>query len=440
MWESVTAVGPLASTVRLAILSASESCHRVAPDHPWSPPYDFVVEVGGESPLGSGQSLRVHASGWGSNNSDAGSFGDDTNPVGPLAAASVACAESFKAVFADCLTGRTTAMPPAHEWSAWDIDTGSPPPPGSLDIPDLHIFGVGAVSHGLLWLLERWPSSLRGTIHLVDPDLYDESNAQRYIGMRAADVGRPKVDCSAERLRAAHPSLTVEPHRIDMNSYFREIRPDYRVALAVAGLDSIEGRRQLALKLPRTIVNLWTDRETVGAGRFKVGDGWACAFCVYSESVATEPDEAGIVSQAIGLDPYTTRELLASARPLTAEEAQKIAQKTAMIPDHVVGRPLRSVWGDACATMTIPGAIPGPETDVPLPFASALAGVGGMVELVHELRGPRGTARAWQYGVLNYPLPTNWQSKSPLEGCYLCGDGKTAAILQRKYVEPEPGA
>jgi hypothetical protein len=297
----------------------------------------------------------------------------------------------------------------------------------------MHLFGVGAVSHGFLWLLERWPYPIRGTVHLIDPDLYDESNAQRYLGMRAADVGRPKVDCAAERLRAAQQGLTVESHRLDMNSYFREFRTDYRVALAVAGLDSFEGRRQLALKLPKTIVNLWTDRDTVGAGRFKVGDGWPCTFCVYPEPAASAPDEAGIVSQAIGLDPYTTRALLASARPLTVDEAQKVAQKTGMTADRIVGRPIRSVYGETCATMTVTGAGLGPDADIPLPFSSALAGAGGMVELVRELSGSSGIPRAWQYGILNYPLPANWQQKGRLEGCYLCGDATATEILEGKY-------
>jgi len=51
-----------------------------------------------------------------------------------------------------------------------------------------------------------------GTIGLVDFDDVDESNLQRQILYGTSDIGRPKLDAAAARLRALNPHLTVTRH------------------------------------------------------------------------------------------------------------------------------------------------------------------------------------------------------------------------------------
>lgn len=50
-----------------------------------------------------------------------------------------------------------------------------------------------------------------GRLVLVDGDLVDESNLHRQVLYGTADVGRPKVEAAAERLRALNPDVAVEP-------------------------------------------------------------------------------------------------------------------------------------------------------------------------------------------------------------------------------------
>src|SRR4029077_5003631 len=48
-----------------------------------------------------------------------------------------------------------------------------------------------------------------GELHLVDPDLVDLSNLHRQVIYTTADVGTPKVDAAAARLRERNPDVRV---------------------------------------------------------------------------------------------------------------------------------------------------------------------------------------------------------------------------------------
>ena len=52
-----------------------------------------------------------------------------------------------------------------------------------------------------------------GRIGLVDFDLVDETNLQRQVLYGTPDVGRPKLDVAAARLRSMNPDLVVDLHR-----------------------------------------------------------------------------------------------------------------------------------------------------------------------------------------------------------------------------------
>jgi len=53
-----------------------------------------------------------------------------------------------------------------------------------------------------------------GRIGLVDPDTAALSNLQRQVIYDTDDLGRPKVEAAAERLRALNPEIVVETHAV----------------------------------------------------------------------------------------------------------------------------------------------------------------------------------------------------------------------------------
>lgn len=53
-----------------------------------------------------------------------------------------------------------------------------------------------------------------GEIGVVDHDVVELGNLQRQVLYGTADIGRPKVDCAAERLTAIDPGVRVRPYRL----------------------------------------------------------------------------------------------------------------------------------------------------------------------------------------------------------------------------------
>ncbi len=437
LWRTIDATGPLAQPLLQAARQAAASGEQaLLAEEQWNPPYTFVLAIGTDLPPGVGPGFRIGAAGWTAMIGSTAFVNQDANPVGPASAAAIAAVEVFKAIFADALGEQSRQLPAEWTWSAWDYGQNGPAPdPGPLLLEDVHLFGVGALSHGLLWLLERWPEEVRGNLHLIDQDTYDVSNGQRYIGMRLADVHRPKPMQAADRLRQRHHNLVVMDHNgQDMNRYFEQGRPDCRVRLAIAGMDSAEHRRHLALKLPRRVVNMWTEKEWLGAARFGIGDGWPCLFCAYPEDTTSPMDETGQLVAETGLNPVRVRDLLFSGAGVTQDDINIIAQHYALPnAQTLVGKPLRSIRGILCATgrLSLPEA--SSDADIPFAFSSLLAGIGGFIELARELWDVTSEPGHWQFRVLSYLVPGNWEKRSALPGCYLCGDELVPTIIKAKY-------
>jgi sulfur-carrier protein adenylyltransferase/sulfurtransferase len=130
-----------------------------------------------------------------------------------------------------------------------------------------------------------------GTLGLVDNDVVDDSNLQRQIIYGVSDVGRPKLQAAAERLRDMNPNVEVVPYETRLTSENAlEIFRDYDVV--ADGTDNFP---------TRYLVNdacVLTGKPNVYASIFRFeGQAsvfWAekgpCYRCLY-----TEPPPPGLV-------------------------------------------------------------------------------------------------------------------------------------------------
>jgi hypothetical protein len=392
----------------------------------WSAPYSCVIAVGCDAPGNVGPIVRVGADNWTASIGNDAGCGNSANPTGPAFAAALAGAQVFFHVFRNEL--RDTGAREI-ESCVFDVRTICNAP--GIDVTDLHFrhttfVGAGAVTHGLMGVLERWPFPVTGDARLVDADSYGDSNGQRYAFMRSDNAGQPKVASVVSRLAKAHPGLNVKPYQEDLNTHCASHGYPNDETRYVVGLDSAESRRHAALKYPGHCVNMWTEGVRVGAARYAPGENSACLGCDYLEDISKSYDEVAEVHGITKLLPHVVRELLDSARGLTSSEADIVSQATGIPIDRIVGEPLRSVLPLACATASLPVARNGELADVPFAFSSLMAGVAGFVMLLRDVTNPFGQSEGWTEHVFKPPHPTMWTPRIARLECACCAPVKVA--------------
>ena len=88
---------------------------------------------------------------------------------------------------------------------------------GQIKLLDSKVLLIGAGGLGSPAALYLAAAGV-GTIGIVDFDTVDASNLQRQVLHGMKDVGRPKVESAADRLRDLNPDVTVIPHREPISS------------------------------------------------------------------------------------------------------------------------------------------------------------------------------------------------------------------------------
>jgi hypothetical protein len=422
LWPNIDFFGEIAEGLLFAGRSAALSGQapadglRVA----WAPPYDMVISIGGPGPEGLSPCMQVGADGWRVRFGEGATCAGSLNPVGPAFAAGLAAAQVFASCFAVALEG--ARLQPLVDWGA-DVRDLFRAPELELrpfELQDTHVFGVGAVTHSMAWMIENWPEPISGALHLVDGDTYGDGNGQRYAFMKQANVGTSKVEAVAGRLNAAHRTLAAQPHNLGMNAYCAERGYDRRFFRIIAGLDSEESRRQAGLKDPVRTINMWTSEHYIGAGQYVPGERRGCLVCAYPEPIEAPLDEVTLFHRQTGLLPELVRELLDSARSLTASEAEKVAQAKGVPADRIVGEPLRSVIPVLCATGKVPLNEAKKAVDVPFAFSSLLSGVAGFVMLLRDVQMGGDTSECWNQHVFKKPSPAMMKVEGRHIRCIRC--------------------
>jgi hypothetical protein len=427
-WPNIDFVGEIAESLLVVGHDAAKAgtapvdCMKLG----WAPPYDMVVSVGGPPPDTKSPCIQVGADGWRVQFGEGAICGSSMNPVGPAFAAGLAAAQVFAHCFSAALEG--SGLRPLGDWSADARDLFKAPQLElrAFHLQDTHVFGVGAVTHAMAWMIENWPEPISGELHLVDSDKYGDGNGQRYAFMKASNIGTSKVTAVAERLTAAHPLLNAVSYNSGLNDYCEERGYDQPFFRIIAGLDSEESRRHAGLKDPARAINMWTSGYYIGAGQYVPGDGRGCLVCAYPEPVEAQLDEVTLFHRQTGLFPDVVRELLDSARGLTEAEARKVSQAKGAPIERIIGEPLRSVIPVLCATGKLPLDEAKKAVDVPFAFSSLLSGVAGFIMLLRDVQIGNDTSECWNQHVFKKPSPAMIKVEGRHIRCVRC-DAATLA-------------
>jgi hypothetical protein len=377
------------------------------------------------------------------------SSGTTGNPFGAGAAACLGLANVFRAVMGPYLPSARLD----HDLDLSVVDWGQPhtkdSPPDmdavEIDLAETLLGGVGAIGNSVVWALARVPR-LRGLIRLIDPEVIELSNLQRYVLAFQDSIGHEKVELAAAELRWHHPALEVTTHSRRWGAYLSE-RGDWHIPRVATAFDSVADRVAAQASLPHVVLNAWTQRGDLGVSRHPSFGEQPCLACLYAPKLGGK-SEAERVAADLGFDgaPREIRHLLYSGESVTEAFIRSVAENLDLTAPaelelllRLTCRPLRQFHAETiCGGVMLklgvrPGARP---AEVPIAFQSVLAGLMLAAEIVldavrvkegREYNGPTRTALDLLRPIPPHPHLTI--ARRP--GCF-CGDSDYVAAYNKK--------
>lgn len=320
--------------------------------------------------------LYVGSDGWEARLSTAHPVGSGATllPFGAAAAACLGAANVFRHVFRAQLTD--AALDDALTFSTLSLmsrvgvdpvrgpklDAHSGQLPEDLDLGEAVLVGAGAVGQGALWTLAR-VRRLRGRLHVVDREVVDASNPQRYVLAASADAGTSKVALAhelfgqaASGLRVVSPTeraaIALVPHAMRWGEFLAARPRPWCLPRVLVALDSARDRIAVQAALPRWIANAWTQPGDLGLSRHGAFGVKACLACLYLPLSASAAHEDVLVAEAVGLSTelMLVRHLLATNAPVDDAVLTRMAAGLGVPLEPLLvfrGRPLRAFYSEA---------------------------------------------------------------------------------------------
>lgn len=404
-----------------------------------------AVVVGGNFISASIPAVYIGSSGWIvklSPNEPVGS-GMSQNPFGAGAAACFGAANIFRLIFGPSLPhgvpdGAFTLSLFNYET---EINSIHNPDLQSIDIGETHLVGLGAIGNGAIWALSRIPT-LSGVLHLVDKELIELTNVQRYVLSTISSEGKVKVGLAADQF--GETQLQVVPHPQRWGEYLR-CRNNWDLQKVMVALDSAQDRADVQASLPRWIVNAWTQPGDLGVSRHDFISDQACLMCLYLPE-PNQKSEDELIAEAIGLPEakLEVRELLYLGKPVGSEFIQRIANAAGIPAEPLLlysDQPLKSFYSKAVCGGIILGLggdyQKASRAEVPMAFQSALAGIMLAAELVVYASGLRKMELPTTTRIdLLRPLGNylSFPAKKDLSKRCICQDPLYRSVYQEKYL------
>ena len=334
---------------------------------------DVCLAVGADAPDLGIPTIYAGCEGWFARVGTEGPYmtSDLGNPFGAGFAACLAAANLFRFLF----------LPEGA--NSLDIDVCFPPDADSFPnfiettlAEPLVMVGVGAVGNSTAWALARAP--LIGQIHLVDPQVVELSNLQRYILCTRSDEDSIKVDIARRKFDG---TLRALPHQGTWASFLGA--KGYKWDRVLVALDSAHDRRAVQASLPRWVANAWTQLGDLGVSSHSFVGPDACLACLYLP-IQKSKSEDQIIAEGLRVPQFQdqVRFRLGDGQATGKELCDAVAAAwdvpTEMLEPYME-KPIRELWVKGiCGGGIIPlgeGGQTPRELQVPLAFQSALAGL-----------------------------------------------------------------
>jgi molybdopterin/thiamine biosynthesis adenylyltransferase len=258
-------------------------CIRINPNcmfrlNPSSQGYDAALIIGEEVPIKAEQRIFIDALGWLSYMSTKKGkcfSGDAQNPIGPLVASCFGSAEIVKALFNKIVKSKfkpiETLTFSALNYKINHAPWNNPSLPNKVSL-DACLIGAGAIGMAVAYTLASLPA-VSGKLVVIDPEIVEISNLNRYSLATITDVGLPKVDVVKRNLK----NLEVKAFKGAYEQYPQRGKHD----VVVVAVDNVKTRREVQLDFPRIILNGGMYANSFRISRHDDFLNKACLGCLY---------------------------------------------------------------------------------------------------------------------------------------------------------------
>jgi len=420
---------------RTAVEEVLNLARRINPSMEFSSDPTVEVAVGTALPsAGDWPRIFVGSNDWNALVATAGprAVGSSDNPFGAGAAACLAAANVFRWVFLQenpLLDKDLTFSVLESELSR----TGDTPLPVTLD--EIVLVGAGAIGNAAAWAFSRLP--MEGVLRIVDHEVIDLGNLQRYVLAERDDEGRNKVDVVA---RYFNGKVRAKTHALKFEDFV--VSEGYLWTRMMLALDSSRDRRAAQASLPQWIANAWTQPGDLGVSSHDFLNG-ACVTCLYLPDHGVENEDA-IIASALGVPNQLMqiRTLLHNGQGVPRELLDVISAAHNIPIERLLpfeGRGVRHLYTEGfCGGAVIPlGELgtPRQEVHVPLAHQSALSGLLLAAAAVRQALGLNGlgtqVTRINVMRTLGSDL-TQPAAKDP-RGICICQDADYRDVYKSKY-------
>ena len=131
---------------------------------------------------------------------------------------------------------------------------------------------------------------MEGVLRIVDHEVIDLGNLQRYVLAERDDEGKNKVDIVA---RYFNGKVRAKAHALKFEDFV--VSEGYSWARMILALDSARDHRAAQASLPQWIANAWTQPGDLGVSSHDFLNG-ACVTCLYLPDHGVENEDAVIAS------------------------------------------------------------------------------------------------------------------------------------------------
>lgn len=352
-------------------------------------------------------------------------WGKSENPFGAAVAACFGAANAFRLVFSEQLPGGGIDEP--FDFSVLNLTRSASKNDArweDADIGNACLVGGGAIGNGTCWVLSKLPS-LKGRLIVVDPEVVELTNLQRYVLTTQQSINVPKVELAKSWL--AGTKLEIQPQQESWGECFAA-RFDQDWDRLLVALDTANDRCAVQACLPRRILNAWTQPENLGISRHSFIDDDACLMCLYLPKGQILSEDR-LIAQAFGMleNERMIRDMLYRDTSVTIEFLTEVAKAKSISIEQLqpfVGKPIRSFYREAVcgrAVLAFSGGANQMRTaEVPLPFQSALAGILLASELILDGNGITAERPTITEINLLRPLSDFLSRREPKDGAKRC--------------------